>query len=251
MIVSIHQPQYIPWPGYFFKLLKSDVFVLYDTVQYPRGKHFGNRNQVKIANGPAWLTVPVLRRSEMLPYLNIPVELPAKWASKHWRTIELAYGKAANFPMLVDGFRELYGKAEWANIAELNLAFTRACLKALQSDVRIIRASDMAASREGLRGADYILAILKELKATKYISGQGEGSVRYVDPEGFAAAGISLHTYQFTSPEYPQLWGEFIADLSVLDMLANVGQGSRALIESSGTLSVWAGSGPPSVTTLP
>lgn len=241
MIVSIHQPQYIPWPGYFFKILKSDVFVLYDTVQYPRGKHFGNRNQVKTANGPTWLTVPVLRRSDMLPYLNIPVELPAKWANKHWRTVELSYGRAPHFALVAEFLKELYSRPQWPNIAELNLEFTRACLAALQCNVKIVRASDMEASREGLRGADYILAILKELGATKYISGQGEGSLRYVEPEGFAASGIQLNTYQFTSPTYEQLWGEFIPELSIVDMLANVGAESRSLIEAGGSLSVWTG----------
>lgn len=239
MIVSIHQPQYIPWPGYFFKILKSDVFVLYDTVQYPRGKHFGNRNQVKTANGPTWLTVPVLRRSEMLPYLNIPVELPAKWAGKHWRTIELSYGKAPHFRVMADAFARLYDRPEWPNIADLNLAFIRCALEALGSNVRVISASELEASRMGLRGADYIMAILKELSATSYISGQGEGSLRYVNADAFVASGIGLHTYSFQSPSYPQLWGEFFPDLSIVDMIANVGTGARGLIESSGTLAQW------------
>ncbi len=241
MIVSIHQPQYIPWPGYFFKILKSDVFVLYDTVQYPRGKHFGNRNQVKTANGAAWLTVPVLRRSDMLPYVNIPVELPAKWAGKHWRTIELSYGRATSFSLVGDTVRDLYLRPEWPNIAELDFTFMCRCLSALGASTKVVRASDMEASGAGLRGADYILAILKELGATDYISGQGEGSLRYIEPEKFQDAGVKLSTYQFHSPRYQQLWGEFIPDLSILDMLANVGRESGALIESSGSLSHWTG----------
>ncbi|MBA3656724.1 MAG: WbqC family protein [Gemmatimonadaceae bacterium] len=239
MIVSIHQPQYIPWPGYFYKILKSDVFVLYDTVQYPRGKHFGNRNQVKTANGPTWLTVPVLKRSDMLPYTNIPVDLPAKWATKHWRTIELSYGRAPHFTEIAGDLRKLYERSQWPNIAELNLAFTQFCLDALHSTTRIVRASELTASSGAFRGSDYILAILTEVGATQYISGQGAGSLRYIEPQSFSAAGIELSTYAFDSVTYPQLWGDFMADLSIIDMLANIGGESRARIEQAGKLSRW------------
>lgn len=240
MIVSIHQPQYLPWPGYFYKILKSDVFVLYDTVQYPRGKHFGNRNQIKTANGPTWLTVPVLKRSDMLSYTNIPVDLPVKWAGKHWRTLEVSYARAPYFGDIAAGLAKLYECSQWANIAELNLAFMQACLEALGSSTRILRASEMKASHEALRGSGYILAILEELGATQYISGQGEGSLRYIDPAAFAAGGIELFTYNFESPQYPQLWGEFLPDLSVVDALSNVGKGTRELIVSSGSLNRWS-----------
>jgi hypothetical protein len=242
LIVSNHQPQYIPWPGYFYKILKSDVFVLYDTVQYPRGKHFGNRNQVKTANGPTWLTVPVLRRSEMLPYLNIPVELPAKWADKHWRTLELSYARAPHFDIVSEPLCDLYDLAQWPNIAELNAAFLQVCLNALGAKTRVIRASEMEASHEGLKGADYILAILKELRATAYISGQGEGSLRYIEPASFVTAGIELFMYSFESPVYAQQWGEFIPDLSVVDMIASLGDNTGQTIMDSGVMKAWTGS---------
>lgn len=241
VIVSIHQPQYIPWPGYFYKILHSDVFVLYDTVQYPRGKHFANRNQVKTANGVAWLTVPVLRRGGLLPYLNTQVEQPAKWASRHWRTLEVSYAKSPYFSQTASALSAAYGRSEWPNVAELDLEFIKVCLEALACDVRIIRASELNASATDARGGDYILAILKEVGATKYITGQGEGSLRYVNPLDFADAEIELKTFVYDSPHYPQLWGEFIPDLSIIDMLANVGPATRTVIESSGCLSKWDG----------
>lgn len=240
MIVSIHQPQYLPWPGYFYKILKSDVFVLYDTVQYPRGKHFGNRNQVKTANGPTWLTVPVLNRSDMLAYREIQVDVPGKWAGKHWRTLEVSYARAPYFGDIAPGLAKLYECTHWANIAELNLAFMLLCLEALGSSTRIVRASEMTSSHEALRGSDYILAILKEIGATQYISGQGDGSLRYIDPASFSMAGIELFTYGFNSPQYPQPWGEFLPDLSIVDALFNAGKGTRDLIETNGSLNRWS-----------
>lgn len=236
MRASIHQPQYAPWLGYFFKILHSDVFVLFDTVQYPRGKHFGNRNQVKTAQGAHWLTVPILRRSELLPFRDIPIDTAQPWADKHWRTIELAYARAPYFKTYAPALAALYLERTWTHLTDLDLAVIEFAWDALQLPTRLVRASALDIPRAGMDTAEYIFQILRVVGADEYISGQGAGSRRYIDANAFARAQVQLWYYDFAAPRYAQLWGEFAADLSVLDVLFNCGPDARALLEQGGTL---------------
>ena len=239
MIASIHQPQFIPWAGYFFKILKSDVFVLYDNVQFPRGKHFGNRNMVKTANGPLWLTVPVLGKSEMLPYNRIAVDPSSTWKTKQAKTLDLAYKQAPYYTRIIPQMIELYQRTEWDSIAQLDEAFLGVCLEALQWTGRMVRASEVASTRIDNRGDDAIIGILKELGADRYISGKGEGSKRYVDASRFEKEQVRLFSYDFAIEPYPQGRGEFIPDLSVIDLIAHTGEDARPIIERSGRLTDW------------
>ena len=239
MIASIHQPQFIPWAGYFYKILKSDVFVSYDNVQFPRGKHFGNRNMIKTANGPIWLTVPVLGKSEMLPYNRIAVDPSATWKSKHGKTLLLAYKSAPFYSQIIPQIIDLYQRTDWQSIAELDEAFLRLCLDALEWKGRIVRASELSATESGSGGGDAIIDILREIGARTYISGKGEGSKRYVDADRFDREGIELFSYDFHMAPYPQGRGEFVPDLSVIDLIAHTGDGARSIIEQSGKLTSW------------
>lgn len=240
MIVSIHQPQYLPWAGYFYKILKSDVFVIFDTVAYPRGHGFANRNQIKTPRGTLWLTVPVYHgQDKNLAYSDIRVVEESHWVKKHIRSIEKFYQKSAHLADFFGELNQLYESQAWKTIRDVDEETMNVLLKQLNCSTRIVRASDLSASGRNLRGLEYLLAICTELGATQYLSGKGAGSTRYVRPAAFRSAGIELFSYDFTSPLYPQLWGEFIPDLSVLDMLANAGPASRAVIESAGTIAPW------------
>ena len=238
MIVSIHQPQYIPWLPYFYKILHSDVFVLFDTVQYPRGKGWANRNQVKTANGVALLTVPVQKRSEVLPFAKIPIA-GSRWQTKHWRTIEMSYRAAPYFDSYAGELQELYLRREWKWIVDLNGAFLQFCLGALDIDAEVVRASTLNAFCAGQDSTSYILSILRELRTDRYISGRGAGSQRYVDSDVFLQNRIELNAYEFRFPEYQQSWGDFVPGLSVLDTILNCGPGARVLLEQAGRLVEW------------
>ena len=236
MRASIHQPQYIPWLGYFFKILHSDVFVLFDTVQYPRGKHFGSRNQIKTAQGPQWLTVPVLGRSDLVSYAEIMIDGVQNWAQKHWRSIDLAYRKSPYFALYSARLQEIYMGRQWERLTDFNHAMLQFCLEALRIPTRVVRASALPVDKRDMETDAYILALLKAVGADSYISGQGEGSMRYIRPDAFAERRIALLFYDFTMAAYPQLWGEFSADLSVLDVLFNCGDQARSILEQSGKL---------------
>lgn len=233
---SIHQPQYIPWLGYFYKILHSEVFVLFDTVQYPRGKHFGNRNQVKTPQGAHWLTVPVRQRSELLTFREIPVDRTQSWAEKHWRTLEVAYARSPFFREFAPGLRHLYLEREWEQLTDLNQALLEFCMNALGVTARLVRASELGIEREGMDTGEYIFAILERVGANEYISGRGAGSQRYIQSQAFAERGIQLWYSEFAVPPYPQCWGDFIPDLSVLDVLFNCGAQARSMLASGGRL---------------
>jgi hypothetical protein len=239
MIATIHQPQFIPWAGYFYKIIKSDTFVLYDNVQFPRGKHFGNRNKIKTANGAIWLTVPVRGKSEMLPYNQIQADPSPTWRSKHAKTLELAYKHAPYYSSIIPQLIELYNRDTWTTIADIDEAFLRVCLQALECEVPIVRASDLESTKRDLRGVDAIVSIIKEVGADSYISGRGDGSLRYVDETRFEEEGIALLTYTLNLPSYDQGRGEFIPDLSIVDLIAHKGAGAREFIEKSGSLMDW------------
>lgn len=236
MRISIHQPQYIPWLGYFFKILNSDVFILFDTVQYARGKHYGNRNQIKTPQGPQWLTVPILKRSDLIPYSEIMIDESQYWAQKHWRSIDFAYRKAPFFERYSPNLRELYLGQKWRMLVDFNSAMLQFSLNALGITTRVIRASALQVERMNMETDEYIFALLKAVDAESYISGQGAGSLRYIKADEFGARKVRLMFYDFASTAYPQLWGDFVADLSVLDILFNRGDQAREILEQSGKL---------------
>src|SRR5438105_15772232 len=97
MILTAHQPVYLPWLGLFHKIALADLFVSYDQVQY-LSYDWNNRNRVKTANGPVWLTVPVLRKGHLQKRIcDLEISYARPWAQKHWRTIREAYGRAPYF----------------------------------------------------------------------------------------------------------------------------------------------------------
>jgi len=98
MIVSIHQPNYLPWLGFFDKIKQSDLFVIFDDVQFPRGKkHFGHRNKIKTNTGSKWLTVPIKNKSDMVSFNNTIINYELDWNKKHLNLIKSFYQQAPYF----------------------------------------------------------------------------------------------------------------------------------------------------------
>jgi hypothetical protein len=234
MIVSIHQPQYIPWAGYIYKILMSDVFVLFDTVQYPMGKGFANRNQIKTVNGPLLLTIPVGRRGEKLSFREIPIA-DSMWRKKHWGTINNAYKSAPYFDLIVDDLKCLYER-EWNNLVDFNEAILVMCLDFMKISTKIVRASSIDIDHTYESPLPYIISICKALEGDEYLTGKGAGSLRYIEPEAFQKEGLKLCSYEFIGAQYKQIGSDFLPDLSILDMLFNHGSEARSIIENSGEL---------------
>ncbi len=225
MIVAIHQPNFLPWLGYFYKIVESDFFVLLDNVQYSKNS-FINRNKVKTPQGDLWLTVPVKanRLSELL-IKDVQVSDHMDWRRKHLRTLEMNYGRAIFFNQLYDKIERTYYKTDWNNLCMANISFLRMVLRELGLERRLIRASEL--SVEG-SGTQLLINITEKLGGTIYLSGYGGG--KYQQEDLFKKAGITLQCYDFRHPTYSQLWGDFIPNLSIIDLLFNCGSESLDIL---------------------
>ena len=218
MIVSIHQPNYIPWIGFFNKILSSDIYVVFDDVQFPRGKDYANRNQIKTNNSKIWLTVPVIGKSDLKPWNQIKINKNG-WVNKHLTSIESFYKKAPYF-------NEYYLK-DHNLLVDLTLDLIKHFIKILNKETKIVLSSSI---KTDLKGLDKILYILKTLNATKYISGDGEGSKRYIDESLFKENNIELIWQNYKHPVYKQQFNGFIPYMSILDLLFNEGPNSKNII---------------------
>lgn len=227
MIISIHQPNYLPWLGFFDKIKQSDIFVIFDNVQYPRGKnHFGNRNKIKIHNDSKWLTVPVSGKSEIKNINQIGFK-NSDWKEEHLRLLKVFYEKAPYFSEYFNEFSfEL--RKDFLNLSEQNTNLIKYFLSKLDIKTEIVLSSKLA--EDSISGADRILTTLDKLNATKYITGSGPGSVRYINEADFKSRGIELIWQHYDHPIYNQLHGEFIPYMNILDLLFNEGPNSKNII---------------------
>ena len=227
--VAIHQPNFLPWLGYFHKMSLVDIFVFFDDVQFSRGKTFGNRVKIKTSNGELWLTVPVLSKGDLLNFDAILINNTFPWQRKIYKTIELSYGKAKYFGKYNDGFSTVF-LAYYEKLIDLNIALIKYIAGVLGFNITFLTSSEIP-KETNIDSEEKILAILKYVGATHYISGSGAGSVRYIDKERFRKENIILEWQHYSSPVYPQLWGQFIADLSILDMLFNCGEETPEILK--------------------
>jgi hypothetical protein len=226
VILTAHQPVYLPWLGLFHKIAIADVFVCYDDVQY-QDRDWNNRNRIMTAAGPLWLSVPVFSKehySTKLKDAMIRDDVP--WRRKHWRSLSLAYKDAPYAPRYLPFFEDLYGRS-WSRLADLNDCILAFLLNELEIQARRLRLSDL-----GLEGqkSDLVLEMCRHLGASLYIFGaQGKN---YADESAFREAGVRIEYQDYRHPVYQQLHGEFVSHLSVVDLLFNHGPGSRAILMS-------------------
>lgn len=225
MILSANQPYFAPFPGFFFKAHLSDVFVILDDVQFPQGTTWVSRNRFKGPQGSLWLTVPVWKKGLGLQRIHeVRIAYEGHWARKHLESLKTAYGHAPYFSEHLDLMERLFS-GEFERLLDLNMAVIREILHALGIETELVLLSDLAVEGMGDRrlvevcrrmGADCFLA---QLSARKYL-----------DPECFRSAGIGLKFFRPPCPVYPQLWGDFIYNLSTLDLIFNCGPKARDIL---------------------
>lgn len=225
MIVSIHQPQYLPWVPYFDKADSCDLLVHLDTVQFQR-RGVQNRNQIKTAGGAQWLTVPV--NADRNTTIREVAIADANWQRKHIGSIEHSYRHAPFFNMFEKGLRPILAE-ERANLCDLNAAVTNWMFGCLGILCKQVRASELRVS--GAKD-DLILSICEAVGATVYLSGQGARD--YQDEKKFQERGIELRYQDYHNQPYPQCLSEigFVPNLSALDLILNVGPKGREIMKA-------------------
>ncbi len=216
MIIAIHQPQFLPWLGYFDKIIKADTFCYLDNVQYKKNE-WQNRNRIKTINDTQWVTVPVHYRFPQ-KVKEVKINNNVNWRRKHLQAFITNYGKAPYFSDYFDMVNEIYTR-EWEWLSELNIHIIEKIIEILNLKQKTtILASEMDLSDDP---TDRLIDICKSLKGDTYLSGpSGEN---YMNLRRFKERKVDVIYQYFTHPEYPQLFGGFKSHLSILDMLFNCG----------------------------
>lgn len=222
---TIHQPEHLPWLGFFYKVARADVLVILDTVQF-RKNYFGNRNRLLGPNGPFYATVPVRLKGHMeLQYREIPLADEPGWRERYRKSVLFHYRKHPFFDLYWPDFERLLGR-ERAFLAELNEDLIRWLLECFALRPEIVRASELEGQG---RSTELLIDLCRKVGADRYLAGAlGKD---YMDQEAFRASGIRLDHTDFVHPEYPQRGGRpFVPQLSALDLLMNCGPESRRLV---------------------
>jgi len=218
MIISVNQPYFFPYPGFFYKAYRSDVFVILDTVQFPRGTTWTTRNRFKNHLGSLWMTVPVKKKDLGLQKINtVRICHDGRWAKKHLQSLRNAY---ANAPYVKDHLNFLEGlfSTKFEKLIDFNLNIIRYLMKHLQIDTKIILLSELDIQT---KGDQLLIEMCKKLEAYQFLAQRA--ARKYLDADRFTEAGIRLTDVTPSSPVYPQLWGSFIPNLSALDLVLNCG----------------------------
>lgn len=228
MNVSIMQPAFLPWLGYFNRIVHSDLHIVLDHVQIDKSSktNFANRNKIRTREGWIWLTVPIVRRGQTgnLALNRIRIAEDTDWIRKTWASIQHNYAGAKHFKRYSAPFEATFHQA-WTHLADLNARLTEDFLRSFEIKVKTRLSSEM--NVEGDKD-DLILNLVKSAGATRYISGPfGRG---YLDLDKFARAGIEVVFHDYAHPHYAQAFPGFEPCMSAIDLLFNCGPDSRKIL---------------------
>lgn len=228
MIVSINQPAYLPWLGYFHRIAVSDLHIVLDHVQFEKNS-FTNRNKIRTVDGWCWLTVPVKTKRKFgnLPINALEIYNKSNWTKKQWRTICQNYGKAPYFEDHRFFFESIY-KRHWKYLSELCGEITNYLLDALNITTPLLFSSQI--SPEGVKD-ELVLNLCQKIGASTYIS--GKLGKNYIHEPLFEQAGIKLVYQDYKHPTYSQWRGPgFEPYMAVIDLLFNHGPRSLEILLS-------------------
>jgi len=225
VIISFNQPAFMPWGGFFARLLSSDRMVLLDDTVLARGFTFVNRNRLKGPEGEIWITVPLKRKGRGAQKIkDLEIYEKERWKKKFLATLQHYYGHSLCFKPVVEEIRSAVDKLgprflglalDFLNILRSNLRIDTEMI--LQSDLKIVG-----------KGTPLLVSIASKLRADEVVL--PHGSEKAVERSLFEKAGIEVRFLRYSPPQYPQFWGDFLPNLSALDLLLCCGPEGRSVI---------------------
>jgi WbqC-like protein family len=226
--VSVHQPNFLPWTKLFDKVLGSDVYVAYDSVQYTRSE-FHSRQLIAGRYGPVWLSVPVLTRGRgRQPLCAVELVKDRTWRAAHLRLLTEHYRGAPFFRGVMAVLESVYGGDDRL-LVDFNLHLLCALLDYVGGMVRVTRASRLDHSGDN---TERIIQLTRAVAGDVHLTSTYGTARRYVDWTRVAAAGIDVESQQFSEPRYRQQFEPFRPDLSVVDLLFAMGPGAGELLSA-------------------
>lgn len=217
--IAIVQSNYIPWKGYFDLIADVDEFIIFDDMQFTR-RDWRNRNQIKTQNGVHWLTIPVRVKGRYHQKIRDTEIDGIDWVSNHWKALVHNYGRAPHFEEIAAWLEPLYFTGSTELLSRLNRRFIEGICDYLGIDTRISKSWDYSLTGDK---SERLADLCVQAGATVYVSGPAARD--YIDAPAFAERDIELNWFDYSGyPEYPQLWGEFTHNVTILDLLFNCGK---------------------------
>jgi hypothetical protein len=222
----ISQPTYLPWAGYFRIMKEADVYVFLDNVQFEQ-RSWQSRNRIKTPQNFGWLTIPT-HHSSQSRINDVDIDNSKQWTRQHFAAIRSSYGKAPYFDKYSSFLKSVY-EQRWINLALLNIYIIKYFARQLGLSPIFVRASKLKI--EGKR-TNLLLDICRTFGADRYVS--SIGAKEYMEEDGaksiFEKEGITVEFLKVNFSKYPQLFGEFIPELSIIDLLFNCGPESQKIM---------------------
>ncbi len=224
MRVAVLQSNYIPWKGYFDIINDVDLFIFHDDLQYTKND-WRNRNKIQTPSGSKWLTVPCGTNERRL-ILDVFLE-DKSWQKQHFNQIRQNYSKSAHYKEYEELLADMYLKRQWDHLYELNRFFiTTVAQELLGCTTKFADSRDF--KTHGVKHKK-LLSMLQNAGASTYVS--GPAAQGYIREQDYVDAGIDLVWKDYSGyPEYPQLGSEFCHNLSVVDLLLNMGDNATDYI---------------------
>ncbi len=230
MILTAHQPVYLPWLGLFHKIALSDLFCYFDIAQYQR-KDFNNRNRIRDKNTEFWLSVPVKSKNHFDKTVGDIEIIQDGWQTKHLKSIQLAYQKTPFFNTYFPKLESIVKEDSQDSLGNLNLSLLKYFMECLDINTPIVKASDY--DFHGQK-SDLVLDMCLQLNADYYIF--GEQGKDYADITRFNSNDIEVYFQDYNHPKYRQTSREFKPYMSVIDLIFNKGLESREILMSGNIL---------------
>jgi hypothetical protein len=219
MIVGIHQPNYLPYIGFFDKLRKSDVFVIYDDAQFTKGD-FQQRNRIRIHHGWKWLTVPIEKKHIPINQIKIrnDVEIEGTtWQEAHFKEIYDNYKKALYYPSFEKDIRRIY-EQQYGMLIDVNIKLIEFLMKSFEINTEIVYSSEFGFSS---KSTERLVDLVSAIGGDVYLSGpMGKD---YLDLRLFKEKNIQVSFQDFRHPVYKQQYDGFEPNMSAIDALLNAG----------------------------